>query len=457
MKQKITYLFSIGLLLCIWQLIAMSMNNPFLFPTLPALAQSLVELLTSGNFYYSLLVTIGRWIRGICLSFVPATLFALLFARQPLIYELFRPLLSIMRSVPVISFILLALLFLTPEMIPLLIGFITMFPILAENLTQGILHADKELRQMGKLFHIGRYNYFTQICYPQVKPFLYSGLATATGFGWRAVIMGEVLSQCSSGIGSEMKKAQLFISIPELLAWTAIAVLVSFIADRGIGKLRSWSPRIKYGKARNGSTRLNDTIHEPVYFRDVSFQYGDTPVIRHFTQEIRPGKITGLSAPSGKGKTTLLSLLNGLLKPDQGEIVNLPGQTGNVFQNPRLLPHLSLTENIALPLAGRMSRTEATRIAALWIEQMELTGLEDRLPEESSYGQQQRAAIARALAYPAPLLLLDEPFKGLDKELTARIMQVIRQHRQNTGQTILFTSHQPTEIKELGDYIIGID
>lgn len=60
MKQKITYLFSIGLLLCIWQLIAMSMNNPFLFPTLPALAQSLVELLTSGNFYYSLLVTIGR-------------------------------------------------------------------------------------------------------------------------------------------------------------------------------------------------------------------------------------------------------------------------------------------------------------------------------------------------------------------------------------------------------------
>lgn len=149
--------------------------------------------------------------------------------------------------------------------------------------------------------------------------------------------------------------------------------------------------------------------------------------------------------------------MNGLLKPDQGEIVNLPGQTGNVFQNPRLLPHLSLTENIALPLAGRMSRTEATRIAALWIEQMELTGLEDRLPEETSYGQQQRAAIARTLAYPAPLLLLDEPFKGLDKELTARIMQVIRQHRQNTGQTILFTSHQPTEIKELSDYIIGID
>lgn len=82
-----------------------------------------------------------------------------------------------------------------------------MFPILAENLTQSILHADKELRQMGKLFHIGRYNYFTQIYYPQVKPFLYSGLATATGFGWRAVIMGEVLSQCSSGIGSEMKKS----------------------------------------------------------------------------------------------------------------------------------------------------------------------------------------------------------------------------------------------------------
>ena len=109
-----------------------------------------------------------------------------------------------------------------------MIAFLTMFPLLTENLTRGILDLRPGLSIMARQFHIKRSNVLFQIIYPQLKPFLYSGLASAAGFGWRAIIMGEVLSQCAFGIGSEMKRAQNFIAVPELLAWTIVAVFISF-------------------------------------------------------------------------------------------------------------------------------------------------------------------------------------------------------------------------------------
>lgn len=119
-----------------------------------------------------------------------------------------------------------------------MIAFLTMFPLLTENLTRGILDLRPGLSIMARQFHIKRSNVLFQIIYPQLKPFLYSGLASAAGFGWRAIIMGEVLSQCAFGIGSEMKRAQNFIAVPELLAWTIVAVFISFFFDKGISKSR---------------------------------------------------------------------------------------------------------------------------------------------------------------------------------------------------------------------------
>ena len=117
-----------------------------------------------------------------------------LVARFEWVYELFRPLLAIMRSIPVISFILLALIFLNPESIPLMIAFLTMFPLLTENLTRGILDLRPGLSIMARQCHIRRSNVLFQIIYPQLKPFLYSGLASATGFGWRATVSYTHLS-----------------------------------------------------------------------------------------------------------------------------------------------------------------------------------------------------------------------------------------------------------------------
>ena len=125
-----------------------------------------------------------------------------------------------------------------------------------------------------------------------------------------------------------------------------------------------------------------------------------------------------------------------------------------IFQQPQLLPHLTAEENIILPLSSFLTEEKARRIAQKHLQEMEMEPFGNRYPKELSYGQQQRIAIARALAYPSPLLLMDEPFKGLDEALSHRIIERIREMQMKEERIILFTSHNPDEIRLLADEVI---
>lgn len=455
MKKGLISFISICLLLLLWQLTASYMNQPELIPSVPDLIKALFQLFATDTFYKSIFATVLRGISGILLSLAAAILAAFLFARYELLYELFQPLLTIMRSVPVISFILLALIFLDPEGIPLMIAFLTMFPLLAENLTKGIINLKPGLSLMASQFRISRKNKLIHIYYPQLKPFLFSGLVSAIGFGWRAIIMGEVLSQCAFGIGGEMKRAQLFISVPELIAWTIIAILISFLFDRGINRLSHIKWNIRFS---NTTSEKNYTsVIYPIKMTDVTFQYTDIKVLFHFSYTFEPGIIYGIKAPSGSGKTTLLNLLDGSLKPDKGEISSNKEQIFSVvFQEPELLSHLTVMQNICLPLASVYNHSYSEQKARKTLEIVEMEAFRDRYPNELSYGQQQRVALARALAYPSAIMLLDEPFKGLDKALTIRIIDRMIARQTDQKQTIIFTSHDQEEIDRLASVIIRL-
>ena len=117
----------------------------------------------------------------------------------------------------------------------------------------------------------------------------------------------------------------------------------------------------------------------------------------------------------------------------------------------------TLDEVKALPLGNGTVQDAVTDRSGITGEKMELDGFENRFPNELSFGQQQRAAIARALTYPSPLLLMDEPFKGLDEALSRRIIERIRERQGERGQTILFTSHYPEDLRLLADKTVRLD
>jgi ABC-type nitrate/sulfonate/bicarbonate transport system ATPase subunit len=121
-----------------------------------------------------------------------------------------------------------------------------------------------------------------------------------------------------------------------------------------------------------------------------------------------------------------------------------------------LLPTLTASENIMLVLARNHTEQEAAAIARQALFKVEMDEYANSLPSELSAGQQQRIAIARALAFPSPFLIMDEPFRGIDNALCTRIIERIRESRQQRRQTLLFTSHHWQELHGLADHIIEL-
>ena len=451
MKRIVLTCLSILLIPVAWQLLSWQMAQPQLIPSFPDLIRALFRLVYSPGFLVSIGTTCLRACAGLLLSLAAASITAFLLNRSEAIRFLFMPWLSLLRSVPVISFILLALIFLNPEMIPLLIAFLTMYPLLTENLLKGLMNRRDSWKMLARQFHLNAWNRLFQINYPQLRPYLFSGLASAVGFGWRAIIMGEVLSQCVDGIGKRMKEAQVFIDVPELIAWTLVAIVLSWLTDKLISRLSDWQPSVRY---RHSAVELQAVSLKPndICLTDVSYSYG----VHHMNIILKTGKIYALSAPSGQGKTTLLQLLNGTLRPTGGEITGLPQQTAYLFQEPTLLPQLTAKENIMLGGAAYYDRAILEQQSLRLLAAFQLEKQAERYPAALSYGQQQRVALARALMFPAGLLLLDEPFNGLDVELRQLVARFLVEWQQEKQATVVFSSHHVDEIKAMNAEVITL-
>lgn len=153
---------------------------------------------------------------------------------------------------------------------------------------------------------------------------------------------------------------------------------------------------------------------------DISFSYGEKPVLKNYSLSLPERGVFAITGPSGVGKTTLLCLLAGLLRPQAGRIEGLSGlRVSMVFQEDRLLPWYTAYENVlhALP-QGHIQKEQTARD---WLEKMELQQAMHQLPLALSGGMQRRVALARACAYGGDILLLDEPFKGMDENLRLRV------------------------------------
>lgn len=451
MKRIVLTCLSILLIPVAWQLLSWQMAQPQLIPSFPDLIRALLRLVYTPGFLVSIGTTCLRACVGLLLSLAAASITAFLLNRSEAIRFLFMPWLSLLRSVPVISFILLALIFLNPEMIPLLIAFLTMYPLLTENLLKGLMNRRDSWKMLARQFHLNAWNRLFQINYPQLRPYLFSGLASAVGFGWRAIIMGEVLSQCVDGIGKRMKEAQVFIDVPELIAWTLVAIVLSWLTDKLISRLSDWQPSVRY---RHSAVELQAVSLKPndICLTDVSYSYG----VQHMNIILKTGKIYALSAPSGQGKTTLLQLLNGTLRPTGGEITGLPQQTAYLFQEPTLLPQLTAKENIMLGGAAYYDRAILEQQSLRLLAAFQLEKQAERYPAALSYGQQQRVALARALMFPAGLLLLDEPFNGLDVELRQLVARFLVEWQQEKQATVVFSSHHADEIRAMNAEVITL-
>ncbi|MFO7617003.1 MAG: ABC transporter permease [Bacteroidales bacterium] len=235
-RNRFISLTVIVLLLAGWEVVSRVTGARQILPGPADSIEALFRLCGEPGFLRSLGSTILRGLLGFALAFGCALVIGILSGLYSAVEAGFRPVIVLFRSVPVISVILLALIWFRVEQVPVFIGFLTMFPLLSTNLTQGIRQTDRSLIEMARLYQVSAWRILREVYIPSILPYLFSGISSAMGFGWRAVIIGEVLSQPRYGIGSMMQEAQSFLLVAELIAWTLIAVVIGYLFE-GINRI----------------------------------------------------------------------------------------------------------------------------------------------------------------------------------------------------------------------------
>lgn len=182
-----------------------------------------------------------------------------------------------------------------------------------------------------------------------------------------------------------------------------------------------------------------------IRLENITFSHPDgTMVFENLSLTLEDGSRTALMGRSGIGKTTLLEVLAGLKKPLTGQISGVPARgISMVFQENRLLPHLTVAQNILL-MSPKLSPAAVRQL----LEELALPDAAGLLPAQLSGGMARRAAIARALAFDSPLVVMDEPFKGLDSDTLEQVLHTV--DARLAGRTFVLVTHSPAEAEVLG-------
>lgn len=207
-----------------------------------------------------------------------------------------------------------------------------------------------------------------------------------------------------------------------------------------------------------------DSVGVEVFLDDITHRYGDAVAVNRVSLKIQPGELVALLGPSGCGKTTLLRIVAGLISQSSGSI-SIGGQqvdrlapnergAGIVFQNYALFPHMNVERNVGFGLRARgVSEMEIHQTVSDMLEMVQMSQYAKRYPRELSGGQQQRVALARTLAVKPRVLLLDEPFAALDKNLRLDMQIEIRRIQRELGITTLIVTHDQEEAMSMADRI----
>ena len=217
--------------LTIWELGSLVVGESLLLPGPLEVARRLLELMGQAEFYRHLRATLVRGIGGFALSFAAALAAGILASAKKWFRILFQPFLVLLRSVPLMALILLAVLWFRQNQVPYFVVFLIIFPIVMGNVVEGTLSQDPDILEMAECFRISPRDRLLHITVPHLVPFILSALSTGLGIAWKAVIAAEILIMPSRGIGTAMQRSQLELDSVSLFAWTISLLALSGMTD----------------------------------------------------------------------------------------------------------------------------------------------------------------------------------------------------------------------------------
>lgn len=220
--------------LFVWQAAAMALHQPLLLSSPLSVMARLFALLRENTFYRAVLFSLSRIALGAGLGLILGMLLAFVAARVKAVEFLLQPLMLTVRTVPVASFIILALMFLSSRELSVFISLLMVLPIVYANLLQGLLSVPRDMQEMAKLYRLSPLRRLQLIDLPHVKPHLLSGAATALGMAWKSGVAAEVIGIPMGSIGENLYQSKIYLDASSLYAWTAVIVLLSIFFEKAV-------------------------------------------------------------------------------------------------------------------------------------------------------------------------------------------------------------------------------
>lgn len=500
MRQKLLIvLFWLG----VWQLAACLVNNQILAAGPVETGLALCRLVRTGEFWLSVLNSLARIFLGFAAGSAAGILCAAASWKVRWVRVLLTPFVTAVKAVPVASFAILVLIFAGSRGLSFFIAAMVAFPILYINTLNGLSGADRRMLEVAAVFRMRFRERLRYLWIPCLRPFLTGAVSLAAGMCFKAGVAAEVIGQPQLSMGNGLYRAKVYLETPEVLAWTLVVVLISYVIDRVIAAVsgagnetRQSVPEAETSgrelilqesalrePSKQDSALEESTAQEPampglsvpqalmpefllsacgarVTLTGVSRRYDSLPVLKNVSLSLEPGGRYALTGSSGAGKTTLLRLLMGLEAPDTGSVVcavesekrtaedgkrsaeggmrtvegKKPCRASVVFQEDRLFEEATVLDNLKAVCPGEREEVLEEALRCL-------------LPEECfrrpagtlSGGMKRRLCLARACAAPSELLLLDEPFTGLDEENRRRAVGFLLRYA--GPRTVVITGH----------------
>jgi NitT/TauT family transport system ATP-binding protein len=306
---------------------------------------------------------------------------------------------------------------------------------------------------------------------------------------WKVVAAGEALALPRFGAGSLLYGAKVHLETTEAFAVTAILIAMCFALEGIFSLCAKLFGSVKLKKGKISSPRVQENAFSgmdagglritatgtarcplpaaPAFLRvqNLSVSRGGKELFRSFSIGFETGKVTAIIAASGRGKTTLLDCIAGILVPAAGKIfLESPCsehnpqnsfKTAYLFQEPLLLPWYTVSRNILL-VGGRRATGSGDDYPRRFLEKTGLAGRLRAFPGELSGGERQRAALARAFCYPAPVLLMDEAFQSQDLPLKLSLMELAKSLLREETRAAILVTHDAREALCLADRILAL-
>jgi len=434
-KRILVFLFWI----LVWIIVDLSIDNPVVFAGPAEVIRALLSNVNEQDFLLTILFSVMRIGAGFLTALILGIVLGSISFSCKAVKELLTPLVNVIKSVPIVSFVVLLLIWAGTSFLSFFISFLIVFPQIYISTVSGLENTDQGLVKMADTFRFGMFEKAFYIYREALNPFLMSSVKISCGMAWKAGVAAEVIGLPQFAIGTRIYNSKIYLETADLFAWTIIVLLLSYLFEKifvylfaGLSKIRPCPKKIKDAPKCK--------YKEEYILNNINVSFGNEVVLSGLNLELKLNEIYCLMGPSGIGKTTLLNEIEKKYR----------GRVSRVFQKDFLLPEYSGLANVMLGANGEKVTDVRCELEGL------ISNYDDTKPvKEYSGGMQRRIALLRALLNKSELLLLDEPFNGLDSDNQKVMIELINKYRQN--RTLIVVTHDNNIPKLLNGQVLYLN